>query len=221
MRSPSVLSLRAALLTVAAGAVFTLPAGAQSRASGSTLRIGVMAGANSATLGGKDVDDADRRTGFVGGVYIVKPFAGPLAFRPELLFSQKGAKTSLSVDQVDVDATLKLSYLDIPVLLQVESPAASGVRPHVYAGPSFGFKADCKIEASAGGVSQSIDCDQDFDLKSFDLGAVIGGGVGFALGTVEATVGARYQHGFSDIAKDATAKNRVFSIYASVELGKR
>ena len=95
------------------------------------------------------------------------------------------------------------------------------MRPHFYGGPSFGFKSNCKLEATDGEQSGSIDCDNDFDLKSFDLGGVIGAGIGFPLGGVGATIGARYQHGFSDIAKDATVKNRVFSIYGSVEFGKR
>jgi len=52
-------------------------------------------------------------------------------------------------------------------------------------------------------------------------GALVGAGIGFPLGGIGATIGARYQHGFSDIAKDATVKNRVFSIYGSIEFGKR
>ncbi len=212
---------RAAFAALAWGTLLSSPALAQSRDGGSSLRIGIIGGANSATIGGKDADDADRRTGFLAGAYLVKPIAGSLSFRPELLLTQKGAKTTLVEEDVTADVELKLTYIDVPVLLQFEPGTASAVRPHVYGGPSFGFKSNCKLEASAGDLSGSLDCDNDFDLKSFDLGGVIGAGIGFPLGGIGATVGARYQHGFSDIAKDATVKNRVFSIYGSVEFGKR
>lgn len=208
------------LAALALSATFALPLAAQS-SSGSPLRVGVMAGGSSATIGGKDADDAERRTGFLAGAYLVKPIAGTLSLRPELLFSQKGAKTSIVEDDVAADVELKLSYIDVPVLLQLEPTASGNIRPHVYGGPSFGFKANCKLEASAGDISGSVDCDNDFDLKSFDLGGVVGAGIGFPLGGIGATIGARYQHGFSDIAKDATVKNRVFSIYGSIEFGKR
>ncbi|HEX4931820.1 MAG TPA: porin family protein [Gemmatimonadaceae bacterium] len=225
MNPPSTLPLpfaRAALAALAAGALLSSPVLAQSREGGSSLRVGIIGGGSSTTIGGKDADDAERRTGFLAGAYLVKPFAGSLALRPELLLSQKGAKTTVVEDDVAAKVELKLTYIDIPVLLQYEpSAAAATVRPHLYAGPSFGFKSNCKLEASAGDISGSVDCDDDFDLKSFDLGGVVGGGIGFPLGGVGATVGARYQHGFSDIAKDATVKNRVFSLYASVEFGTR
>jgi hypothetical protein len=206
------------LALLAIGSTLSLPLAAQSTAP---ARIGILAGANSATIGGSDADGADRRTGFVAGVYLVKPIAAGISLRPELLYSQKGAKTTIVDEDVSAKAELKLSYVDVPVLLQFEPSSASAVRPHVYVGPSFGIKADCKLAASGGGLSASVDCDQDFDLKSFDLGGVVGAGIGLPLGGVGATIGARYQHGFTDIAKDATVKNRVFSVYASVEFGKR
>lgn len=58
-----------------------------------------------------------------------------------------------------------------------------------------------------------------FGIKSLDTGGVIGGGIAFSLGTVGTTVGARFQHGFADIAKDASVRNRVLSLYARVEFG--
>lgn len=202
------------------GATASFPLSAQMSAA-STARVGVMGGASSTTIGGKDAEDTDRRTGLLAGVYLVKPIAGSLSLRPELLFSQKGVKTTFAEDELQGDVDLKLSYIDVPVLLQLEPSTQGAARPHVYAGPSFGFKTNCELEASSGEESGSIDCDDGFDLKSFDLGGVIGAGIGFPLGGVGATIGARYQHGFSDIAKEASVKNRVFSLYASIEFGKR
>ncbi len=97
MPIPAVLPARFARIAAAAllvGATASLPLSAQSSASGSTLRVGVMAGASSTTIAGKDAEDADRRTGFLAGVYLVKPIAGSLSLRPELLFRRRGRRGS-------------------------------------------------------------------------------------------------------------------------------
>lgn len=210
------------LALIALGTTLALPLPAQViSAAAAPIRFGIMAGANSSTIGGSDADDAERRTGFLAGLYLVKPLSGSLALRPEVLWSQKGAKTTITEAGTAIDAELKLSYVDVPVLLQFEPATTSTIRPHLYAGPSFGFKADCSLDVTLGDVTDTSDCDSDFDLKSFDMGGVIGGGIGFPVGAIGATIGARYQHGFSDIAKDAKVNNRVISLYASLEFGKR
>lgn len=214
----------APLAALVASAVFAAPAVAQSGGSGSPLRLGILLGANSATIGGSDAEDASRRTALVGGVYLVKSLGNGLNLRPELLLSQKGAKGTVLDDEMGGSAEVgfELSYLDVPVLLQLDLGSGGAARPHVYAGPSFGFKTDCKLKGSEGPVEVTLDCDDDeFELESFDLGGVIGGGVRFGLGALQGTVGARYQHGFSDLAKDAKVQNRVFSLYGSVEFGRR
>jgi Outer membrane protein beta-barrel domain len=214
----------APLAALVAGALFATPVMAQSAGAGAPLRLGILLGANSATLGGSDADDADRRTALLGGVYLVKSLSSGLSLRPELLFSQKGAKGTVIDDEQGGSAEVgfEVSYIDVPVLLQLDLGSSGAARPHVYAGPSFGFKTDCKLKGSEGPVEVTLDCDDEaFELESFDLGGVIGGGVRFGLGALQGTVGARYQHGFSDIAKDAKAQNRVVSVYAGLEFGRR
>ena len=135
------------------------------------------------------------------------------------------AMVGLVVDVVAADVVkvkIKLAYIDIPVLLQYEATGSSDVRPHVYAGPSFGFKSGCKVEGSGEGVSVSTDCkDAEIDIKSFDLGGVVGAGLTFPLGGLRAAVGARYQHGFSDLEAESVVKNRVLSFYVGLEFGPK
>ena len=219
MRSLALLPLAA----LALGGTLAHPLAAQpSRASANPFRIGILAGAGSSNFGGSDADDAERRTVILAGLYLVKPLSGTFALRPEVLLSQKGAKTTTILEQdVVAKAELKLTYVDVPLLLQFEPASASTVRPQLYAGPSIGFKAGCSLKVDIGDVTDRSDCDRDFGIKSLDFGGVIGGGLVLSLGTVGTTVGARYQHGFSDIAKDASVRNRVLSLYASVEFGMR
>lgn len=209
------------LVVLLVGSVLAMPLVAQSPAAG-PLRVGILAGINSATVAGDDTEDADRLTGLLAGVYLVKPISGALAFRPELLYSQKGAETSFDDEDGAGKAKIKLTYIDVPVLLQFEGTGSSDVRPQLYAGPSFGFKTSCKLEGSGSGVSVSLDCDEaEIDVKSFDLGGVVGAGLTFPVGDLRAAVGARYQHGFTDLDADAVVKNRVLSFYVGLEFGKK
>lgn len=209
--------------TAVALAVLALPGVTFAQASTSEpTRIGLLAGINSATVGGPDADDAERRSGFIGGLTVFKPLRNGWGIRPELLYSQKGAKAPLDAeDAVTGSATVKLDYIDIPLLLQYEATTESGVRPQVYVGPSLGIKARCRIEGSGGGISVGMDCDEaEVEINSTEIAGIIGGGLAVPLGNRYLSVGVRYQHGFSDVPADASARNRVFSVYAGLEFAR-
>lgn len=182
--------------------------------------IGVMGGVNLAKVSGDDVDGLDSRTGFMGGVFITFHLTNAFGIEPEALYSQRGASMD---DGSGVDATIKMDYIDIPVLLRFDIPVVGPIRPFFVAGPAFGIQTKCSIAAEGGGVSASVDCDQfdedpeaNIDNKSFDLSGVFGAGLDFRLGSRTLMVGARYQHGFSDVVKDASAKSRTWSIVAGI-----
>lgn len=188
------------------------------------MRIGALVGLNSATIGGPDIDDAKRRSGFLAGLTVFKPLRKGWGIRPEVLYSQKGADGPVVDDEDAVSdrAILKIDYVDVPILLQYESKMDNGVRPQVYAGPSIGFNSRCRIAASGGGEPVEIDCDEtETEIKSTEFAGIIGGGLAFPWGGRLLTVGARYQHGFTDVPADASARNRVLSIYAGVEFGRQ
>lgn len=205
-------------LGVACVALFVMATPAHAQAS---ARIGILAGMNAAAISGEG-ETLDRRMALVIGGYLVKPLTGGLSLRPELLYSQKGGKDSYSDEDISVSSTLKLDYLDIPILLQYEGRTARGITPHVHAGPSFAIKARCAYEGSTDGVSLSASCDEiELSPKSFDVGGLVGAGIGFPLGSFRATVGTRFQQGFSEIETESTAKHRVLSFYGTVEFGRQ
>ena len=214
-------------LTPALALLAVLPAAAAAQTVPATLpapRVGILAGLSSATIGFEDSeenDGVDRRNGLVGGVYVALPFARYLAFRPELLYVQKGASGGDSDDR----STLKLDYVEVPVLLEVTVPTAGRVRPQLYAGPALAFKARCQVAFEGDGVSASTGCsrvadefgEDNFDVKSFDLGGVVGGALAFDVGGRAVTVGARYTHGFTQLIDDGGARNRAIGVYGSIE----
>jgi len=178
--------------------------------------FGVLAGANFATLGGDSVENAKTRTGFVAGVYADLPMANGFSFQPSVLYSMEGAKESDS----QADVTLKLNYIRVPAMLRYTWPMAGTSHPFVAAGPSFGYQATCDISGSSNGVSASASCDAFTEggsqRKKFDVSGRVEAGVDFAMSGRRLTLGGAYSYGFTDVAKDASAKNRVISVFLGI-----
>ena len=145
------------------------------------VTVGVQAGLSIAKIGGRaPTNDLHSRKGIAFGAFVEKQISDMLSFQPEILYIQKGAKDS---DQ-DVDVTLKLDYMEIPLLLKVNVPTEGDISPYLLVGPALSFKAGCTISGEEGGVSVDLDCDEDFIVfKSFDVGGVVGAGVGFPEGS--------------------------------------
>ena len=179
-------------------------------------RIGVTLGVNSSTLSGDNDGETSRRTGVIGGAFAVIPTTPVFSVQPELLFTMKGAKTS----EQGITGTLKLNYLEIPVLGRFDISAGSGVKPFVYAGPAISFNLSCTAQVSGSGINISGDCeDEDTgeSVKKVDYSGVIGGGLKFDVSGRAFAIGARYTHGFASIGDNGDAKNRTLSLLASLE----
>jgi outer membrane protein with beta-barrel domain len=190
-------------------------------------RLGLLAGLNLSTVGGDDVDDAEGRTGGIFGGYVSLGIGRSWAIQPEVLFSMKGATDNSGGDET----TLKVNYIEVPLLLRLNIPTAGSVDPHVYAGPSFAYRASCKLSGQNAGVSASIDCDdldelagEDIvDIAKMDWGLALGGGLGFDLAGRALNLGVRYTLGLKEISNGGDVYNRVLSFIASYEfpIGRR
>ena len=185
-----------------------------------TPTFGVVAGLNFARLSGDSSSGTKQRIGFVGGATLNLPLSPNWAFAPELVYSQKGVKAS----DTDFEATIKLSYIELPALFRYDFGTAGGVRPFLLAGPAFALKSGCSVEVEGGGVSLSGGCDDANDtgegssFKSFDVGAMFGGGLSFDVGGRTMRLGVRYNLGLVEVADNSgSAKNRVLSLVGSFE----
>ena len=191
--------------TIFVAATVLAMAGVQSASAQAPLvphpTVGILAGVNFAKVSGNDISDVSNRTGFIGGLYVTFHIASGFGIEPEALYSQQGAKDKAN------DLTVKLDYVQVPVLLRYDFPTHAPARPYLIAGPSFGFKASCKVTNG----SDSADCsDADLGPKSFDMAGTAGVGVAFS----KLSVSARYTMGFSKVSDNLDAKNRVFSVLA-------
>lgn len=192
-----------------------------------TNRIGIVAGLNLATVTGQTDNSIQtkNKSGFMAGVFLVRPIAEHLDIQPELIFTQKGAVASGSGAELSVT----LNYVELPVLFRYNIPvSSSGVRPYVYAGPSFAYRTSCDFTASGGGITASGSCksansgSSSDEPKTVDVGGVVGGGIAFAIGGRAISFGARYEAGFLDLNKnpapgESRASNRVLTFLGTLE----
>jgi opacity protein-like surface antigen len=184
-----------------------------SAASAQEAAVGLKAGLNLATadfdLDGED-GDLDRRAGFVGGLFVVWPASATVALQVEALYSQKGA----TLDTRGLEATLKLDYLDFPVLVRAAVGRWSAGSAHVFGGPSIGLRVRAHGESSFDGENEDEDIGDD--VERVDFGLTAGAGVEFGRMTVDG----RYTWGVTDLNKvssDAVSiRNRVFTVMAGV-----
>jgi hypothetical protein len=210
-------------LTVIALAIASRIAGAQLTETGlPRAMFGLTGGLNLTTFAGDGLGPTENRHGFVGGAMLTTPFTPVFSTQLELLYAMKGMK-SLSSNPATY-AMFKLNYLEVPLMLRADAPMSTSVKPFAFTGPAFDFKVSCGGDGVANGVTTSFSCD---DLKSgsggavtsrtFDVGWVLGGGLGFPFHNRRISLSARYELGLRTISENGSSKNRALSFMASIE----
>ncbi len=177
---------------------------------------------NSTIIADEDLVSNKRRVALQIGLWMQRPLSSMLSVQPELHYVRKGAKFSFDDTSEDfsADITFGLNYIEVPVLLRLNLGSdGSAVRPFLLAGPAFGYNVNCTTKVEATGFDGSSDCDEegDIDLRTFDVGATIGGGFAFSAAGRSFTLGARLTQGLRTIASDAEApKNQNISVLLGI-----
>jgi hypothetical protein len=175
------------------------------------LSFGVKGGLNISTA---DVSaegfavSPDSRPGAVVGAFVGYDFHPNFGVQVEGLFSQKGAKVS----QFGIDIDLRIDYFEVPILARGNIRANEETSIHFTAGPAFAFKIDETLDLEDIGFGFEFD---DIELKSWDAGIAVGGGVTFR----NLIVDARYTFGLVNVTDGPLedfleVKNRAFSLTA-------
>jgi hypothetical protein len=143
--------------------------------------------------------DATPKGGFAVGGFVSVPVSGRLSIEPQLLLLQKGATAN--------GETLKLHYLEAPVLAMIRLPMRGEAVPFVYGGPAFAFA----LSAKAAVVGRPDDEDITSDIRRTDVTVTFGGGFNVDRMTLEA----RYTRGLVNIARSGPAlETRAFLLLA-------
>lgn len=181
------------------------------------VEIGLKGGLNLANINTEEPNaNFENATGYHGGLYLLVK-AASFGVQPELLYSTRGAKGDVTINDVKEDFQQDFVYLDIPVMAKLYLPLGLNLQ----AGPQFG------LLMSADGTTADYDGDGEPDpidkdsYKNADISAAFGAGWDAPFGL---RVMARYIVGLNDIndvagAQEA-AKNRTFQVSLGYRLFK-
>ncbi len=190
--------------------------------------VGARAGLNIANLSfDPDIPSGvtkASRTGFLFGGLAEIGFSPMIAIQFEPMFvTAAGSELSSPAGK----ATLKLSYLEIPILFKVKIPVGGPVTPYVFAGPNIGFVMSSKEVDEIKGFPTS-----ETDLKDFvtttNFAIDFGAGAGFAVAPLTVIVlDVRYSLGLTNSLNDKgkqsigfnSVKSTGFQIIAGVMFG--
>jgi hypothetical protein len=134
-------------------------------------KFGIRAGVNYATIyDNKGSFVADDKLGFVGGAFASIPFGKYIGVQPEVLYSQKGFKASGNVLGFNYNYKETLSYLDVPVQLQIK-PISEVT---ILVGPQYSYLLDTKYEFNDNTSTLQQDAISKDNYKKHILGFVVG-----------------------------------------------
>jgi Outer membrane protein beta-barrel domain len=178
-------------------------------------QVGVTGGLNAATLVFRPTQDRangpEHRAGFLLGAFVTCPLHSRADLRVESLVSQKGVNELFRFGD-----ELALTDFEIPVLIQFNLHQSGTPGAHLFVGPTFAFTMAATYHDE--GASEDVKSDLD---RTTDVGVTIGGGVRFAMVSVDA----RYTWGLSSLLTDgdtgAALKNQTFSVSAGFALWRR
>lgn len=165
------------------------------------------------TLVRQNSSDTSSRIGAALGGFVGFRLNERTRFQPELLFVMKGVKLS---ERSGGTASVRLNYLEFPLLFRYSAPESSRGAAYVFAGPAFGVKVNTNAQIEAGG--QKVDFNIDPSIKSTEFGLTFGGGVDNDHFLVEG----RVTFGLTDVANDITShldslRNRAILVLAGVK----
>lgn len=141
----------------------------------------------------------ENKTGLAGGVFMEIGLPGPFSIQPEVLYVQKGAKISFSVEGISGTLKANIDYIEIPLLLKYNFISGGPLNPSVYFGPYFGFNTKAEFVIENEGEERE---DIKDDIKNTEFGMVFGLGLTQKLGTIKLTLDARYDLGISNIIEE-------------------
>lgn len=146
-----------------------------------------------------DADDADARIGLAAGAEFEYGVTDMIGVSAGLIYSMQGAKETVE----GVDCTMKLDYLNVPILANVY--VAPGLAVKLGVQPGFKLSSKTKIEGS--GISIEGESDDD-GVKGFDLAIPVG--VSYQYQNI--VLDARYNWGVTKVYDGGDSKNSVFQI---------
>ena len=187
--------------------------------------IGLKAGFNVSEVTGDDAESFwgfdQSRTGFAFGAFVTYKFSPYFSLQPEGFYTQLGGKGGDEARGV----SLRLHYVEAPILAKFTLPNRSYLTPYLIFGPSIYARVGCNIERRSNGTTESGGCEDwiaetpigrvPLDTKLMGLGFVVGLGFDAPLWGRFISVDVRYGWYLSSIDDsdlETDIRNRYFQI---------
>ncbi|WP_142683216.1 porin family protein [Chitinophaga polysaccharea] len=163
------------------------------------VKFGVKGGLNISKL--TDTDGSKALAGFHAGGLVNIGLGKTWAIQPELVYSTQGTKAERSVLWLTSSNTVKVNYINVPVMVQYS------IVPEFYleAGPQVGFLTAAKVK------SGDVTVDIKDNMQSVDFGLGFGFGYKFDMGL---GVSGRYNFGLTKVydSDQVDSKNSVAQV---------
>jgi hypothetical protein len=187
------------------------PAAAQDIAGGLKGGLYVSTIPDFATAVGETGLDTSSRAVLAIGGFVALPVATQLDIQPELFYTQKGLRF-VGSEAFEGDNTVKLAYIELPVLVVYRFAADRTRTGYVLAGPAFAFNTSAKVDGDAGEV------DVDDDVRGTEVSLIFGGGYSFGRLLAEArwTEGLTALNEQNQFVLEQDVRNRAFTILFGV-----
>lgn len=168
--------------------------------------LGVRALATMTSLRVKNIDNSTVATDFIvgygGGGVIGVNFNKHVGTQLEVLYSALAQKYK---DNSGITRKLNVNYLNIPLLLVLNTDASRGVNLNVCAGPQVGINTGSSVKTESSNSSDGVDTVHAvLAVKAGDFGFAYGVGLDFLLGqSLKLSLGYRGVQGLIDISDNS------------------
>jgi hypothetical protein len=141
--------------------------------------------------------------GYGGGIFLGYHFTNNVGIQAEVIYSSINQKYS----ELDIEQKVNLKYVNIPLLLLLETSPTKAVNLSVVAGPQIGISVGSSFDNLI--VGDSVNLDPVLSVKKGDLGLAYGAGLDFGLdpaNKIRLGLGFRGVYGLIDISDNNNAQ---------------
>jgi hypothetical protein len=129
-------------------------------------------------------------------------FSEHVALQPEVIYSRLAQQYKVA-DRVN---NVRIDYINIPVLLRINTDVRKPVNLNVVFGPQFGINVGSSVETEDNGATSTVAA--KLAVKSGDFGFAYGAGLDFSLGGFTTLgVGFRGVYGLVDISDNSATQS--------------
>lgn len=151
--------MKKVILLIVLVTISVITSNAQSTDNRNAVSFGIKAGTNYSNVYDEQGNDfvADSKFGFAAGAFVAIPLGKFIGIQPEVLYSQKGFKSSGTYLGSTYSMTRTTEFIDVPLLLAVKPIG----QLTLLFGPQFSYLMKQKDEFTGGTISSTQQ--QDFN----------------------------------------------------------